>query len=255
MRGTKGNAVEALRAYACEIEAAVDNAAPVRVDRSYQSETVSPSASKGTTPLLPLAVVSFVLVGAVAFAAVMATNGAGTPDPAAPTATPAVDLPVSSTNRQVVPNAQRAVHLLTSRGLTETAATVQDLITSGTANDPSVAATIAALHAVVTARPSMSQAMLASDPAVLAATYLLEMATRPPGLDPDRTVPGHGGQPPGQDDTFTPPGQDDTFTPPGQDDTFTPPGQDDTFTPPGQDDTFTPPGQDKSGLRNGTSDR
>jgi len=243
MRGTEGHSIEALRAYAREIEATVDAAAPVRVGSSHQDEALSPSARKGAAPLLPLAVVSFALVGAVALAATVGSSRTAISESTAPSS---IATTTATIQKQATPNAERAVLLLASRGLTDTATVIEDLISSGMADEPSVAAAIEALRAVVETRSSLTARTLAFDPAVIAAIGLLEAATRPPGLDPDRIPPGQGGTPPGQDETFTPPGQDETFTPPGQDETFTPPGQ-----------GTTDPGSDKGsrGPNNGRGDR
>ena len=208
MRETGGGSIEALRAYARDVEAAAETAAPRRGAHSRAN------ANKGPVPpprrhiglLLPIAAAVIVLVGAAASTAALLPNTTDT------ALTTFASMPSSEgSNVGAAPqqgtNAQRAVLLLSSNGLGETALAIEDLIASGTASEPSVAAAIAALHAVVEVRSGLPTELLAADPAVLAAIALLEEATRPPGLDAGRTPLGQGGTAPGQDETFTPPGQ------------------------------------------------
>jgi hypothetical protein len=187
---------------------------------------------------------SVVLVGAIAISGIIGMSSDADPvaGPSQTTlSTPAAPAPLTAT----------AVRALNEHGLTQAAQNVLLAMSAGTDESPAVTEALEVVFDRIDALVASGASVTEADSELAAALVILEEATRPPGLDPDRLPPGQGGTPPGQDPTFTPPGQDPTFTPPGQDPTFTPPGQDPTFTPPGQDPTFTPPSQGDTAQGNG----
>jgi hypothetical protein len=244
--GHRHEAVEALRAYARDLETTIGDGVPLRVGSADQDDAAASVSGPGAPHLgLLTAAAGVVLVGSVGI--LSAFIGSGSPSEAVggamPEAAPGSTVAVT-TDASTSFYAARASMRFTTLGFADAAAAVSAAVTDGTIDRSDVRAAIDRVLHLTLDVGDLADLDPDARAEVDAAVALLVGITRPPGLDPDRMPPGQGGTPPGQDDTFVPPGQDDTFVPPGQDDTFVPPGQDDTFVPPGQDDTFVPPGQD-----------
>jgi len=235
--GHRRDAIEALRAYAHDLDSTMGDGGIERVGSAHQDDaTVSGPGYGAPHHGLIVGAVGVVLVGLVGVWAMTGPpRGGAVVTLEVPPVTPAVTATPAGTSNAAF--GVRAVARFTTLGLVTAADAVEQAMDSGLDQDEAVVAAISRVLALTESYEFADDP--SQDPEVMAAVATLVTLTRPPGLDPDRAPPGHGGVPPDQDDTFTPPGQDDTFTPPGQDDTFTPPGRDDTFTPPGRDDEPT----------------
>jgi hypothetical protein len=219
--GHRIDAIEALRAYARDVEDTINGGVVSSVGGTNQDDAAATRAAHGAAHLLAMSAIaaSVVLVGAIATSFVIATSDGSVPAVSAPKPTPS--LIASSADSTAT-----AVRALNENGSTQAAQNVLQAMSLGTDATQVVAE---ALHAVVDridVLVASGSSVSATDPALATALENLEEATRPPGLDPDLLAPGQAGTPQGQDPTFVPPGKDPTMAPPGQDPTFVPPGQD-----------------------------
>jgi hypothetical protein len=227
--GHRRDAVEALRAYARDLDSTIDDGAVARVGSAHQDDAGVADASFGAPHHgLIVGAVGVVLVGFVGLWAMAGSPPAG--DLATLEVSPSTDAVVAIATPRSGPvgNAAfgiRAVARLSALGLQSAADAVEYAIDTGSDEDEDVVAAITRVLDLTDAYGADEDPT--RDPEILAAVHALIAVTRPPGLDLAR-------RPPGQNDDFVPPGQDDTFVPPGQDDTFVPPGLDDTSVPPGR---------------------
>jgi hypothetical protein len=211
--GHRQDAIEALRAYARDVETTINGGAVSSVGSTSQDDAAATSPAPGAPHLLAVSAVaaSVVLVGAIAISGVigMSEDANATPD-ASPTT---LSTPVASG-----PSSATAVRALNEHGLTQAAQNVLLAMSAGIDESPAATEALEAVFDRIDALVASGAPVTETDSELAAALAILEEATRPPGLDTDRLPPGQGGTPPGQDPTFTPPGQDPTFTPPGQGD-------------------------------------
>jgi hypothetical protein len=209
--GHRHDAIEALRAYARDVENTANGGVVSPVGSTNQDDAAATGPAHGAPHLLAASAVaaSVVLVGAIAISGIVGMSRDA--DPAAGTSqttlsTPATPAPLTAT----------AVRALNEHGLTQAAQNVLLAMSAGTDESPEVADALQAVLDRIDAIVASGVAVTNADPDLETALANLEEATRPPGLDPDRLPPGQGGTAPGQDPTFVQPGQDPTFVQPGR---------------------------------------
>jgi hypothetical protein len=244
--GHRHDATEALRAYARDIESTIGDGAVERVGSTHQGDVAASRSGFGAPHHgLIAGAVGVALVGLVGAWFLLAPPSNQVTQADAPTA-PNQRIQTAAVSPRVVqspstPTAIRAVATFRAAGLEDAATAVAYAMEIGIDTRPEVVEAIDGVYAALAAFDSGFTNAATDD--VSAAVDVLLLVTHPPRLGPSRTSPGHGGTPPGQDDTFVPRGQDETVVPPGQDETFVPPGQDETRVPPGRSPSKEPGGQ------------
>jgi hypothetical protein len=220
------DAGKALRAYADDLQAAATRGGfASSIDTSKQGDAPSQFLGSGAPHQLAIAaaVVCVVLLGGIGFAT--ATNS--TPEAASeltnPQTSPSTSV-VTVIARSGSVSSVNAIRAFNDLGLSRATDALDAAASAGVDSSPAVQQALGRLLDIVNARLEAAGTVDQSEVAVSLAIAELEAAVWPPGLDPDRLVPGFGGEPPGLNSEWLAQVRNGGIRNPINDSILTPPG-------------------------------